>query len=221
MPKANIRSRESQEHQPIQTYQRTLYIDVDDTCLDVLGGYVRWLASLSRIKKSLRGQPLLDREHLGDWLGVDQDLSELWFKEFTNHTWQWGALPSILNAGDALASLKKQGWHMVALAHGANEMARAQLRRANLEMLFPNVFRDQFLIPLGGSFYPYMRDHDDAVCVTASIRTARDAVQAGHSCYLIERSWSKHFNDISVVKKPNWESLIITLFQTQPAMVIS
>lgn len=221
MSKAKITSRSLTEQHSIQSYQRTLYIDVDDTCLDVLGGYVRWLAIMGRIRKNFKAGPLEDRDQLGAWLGVDQNLSELWFKEFVNQTWQWGALPSILNAEGALAGLKKQGWHMVALAHGPNEMARAQLRRANLEMLFPNVFRDQFLIPLGGSFYPYMRDHEDAVCVTASIRTARDAVEAGHSCYLIERSWARNFNDISVVKKPNWESLVITLFQTQPAHVIT
>lgn len=221
MPKAKITSQDSSEQQSILTYQRTLYIDIDDTCLDVLGGYVRWLASLGRVKKSIKGRPLLNRDQPGQWLGIEDDLADLWYREFVNQSWQWGALPSVLKAEHSLTGLKKQGWNMVALAHGPNEMSRAQLRRANLELIFPGIFRDQFLIPLGNSFYPYMRDYEDAVCITASMRTARDAVQAGHSCYLLERSWSQDFNDISVVKRPDWESLSITLFQTQPALIIS
>lgn len=204
----------------VESYQRTLFIDVDDTCLDTLGGFVRWLAQMNRLKSPSRN-PIKDREHLGEWLGIDSGLAALWMKEFENYTWQWGALQPIANGHTALQALKKQGWKIVALAHGVSELPRAVLRRANLELLYPGIFTDLFSMPAVASFYPYMKDQEDAVCVTASIRTATDTAEAGHSAYLLDQPWNRDFQDIRVKRFSNWIDVANTLMKSPPTILIN
>ena len=204
----------------VESYQRTLFVDVDDTCLDVLGGFVRWLAQMKRLK-SVSGNVIQDREHLGEWLGIDEGLATLWMKEFENYTWQWGALQPITAGLPALQMLKKQGWKIVALAHGVTELPRAVLRRANLELQYPGIFTDLYSMPDGTSFYPYMKDQEDAVCVTASIRTATDTAQAGHSAYLLDQPWNRRFQDMRVKRFSNWIDVVNTLMKSPPTILIN
>lgn len=204
----------------IETYQRTLFVDVDDTCLDVLGGLVHWLAQMNRLKH-ISSNPIKDRENLGEWLGIDEGLAQLWVKEFTNHTWQWGALRAIKDSNRSLQALRKQGWKMVALAHSGTDLHRAVLRRANLELLFPSVFTDLFAMPLTSSFYPYMKDIEDAVCITASARTAKDTADAGHVAYLLDQPWNREFHDLAVKRFANWIDIANTLMKSPSTILIN
>lgn len=204
----------------VESYQRTLFVDIDDTCLDVLGGFVRWLAQMNRLKSPSRN-PIQNREHLGEWLGIDEGLAVLWGKEFENHTWQWGALQALPNSQRALSALKKQGWKIVALAHGVTELPRAVLRRANLELQYPGIFTDLYSVPANTSFYPYMKGQEDAVCVTASIRTATDTAEAGHSAYLLDQPWNKSFQDLRVKRFPNWIEVANTVMKSPPTILIN
>jgi hypothetical protein len=208
------------EPNKIETYQRTIFVDVDDTCVDVLGGFVNWLAVMNRLKK-VTGQSIQDRDRLGDWLGIDDGLANLWVKEFVNHSWQWGALKSIKDANRALQALKRHGYKLTALAHCGNELHRVILRRANLELLIPNVFTDLFSMPEKNSFYPYMKDLDDAVCITASIKTAQDTAQAGHSAYLLDQPWNRNYQDLRVRRFNNWIDIANTLIQSPATVLIN
>ena len=210
---------DSEPHK-IETYQRTVFVDVDDTCLDVLGGLVQWLASMNRLKQAT-GKPIQDRDHLGDWLGIDNGLADLWSKEFASHTWQWGALKPFKDANRALQALKRHGYKITALAHCGGELPRVILRRANLELLFPGVFTDLFAMPDKNSFYPYMKDLDDAVCITASIRTATDTAQAGHAAYLFDQPWNRKYQDIRVRRFTNWIDIANNLMQSPATVLIN
>lgn len=202
----------------IETYQRTLFVDVDDTCLDLIGGFVCWLGQMNRLKK-VTGLSLKDRTNLGPWLGINDDLSALWTKEFESQSWQWGALRPITNSQQALKAIKRQGWKIVALAHGITDLNRALLRRANLELLFPNIFTDMYTMPAAASFYPYMKDQEDAVCITASIKTALDTAQAGHAAYLYDQPWNREARNLRIKRFPNWIEINNALMKTSPTIL--
>ncbi len=204
----------------IETLQRTIFVDVDDTCLDVLGGFVQWLAQQNRLKK-VTGKSIKNRDQLGDWLGIDEGLANLWLKEFVHHSWQWGALKYIKDSNRALQALKRHGFRLVALAHCGNELHRVVLRRANLELLFPGVFNELFAMPDNNSFYPYMKDLDDAVCITASIRTATDTATAGHVAYLLDQPWNREFQNLSVRRFSNWIDMANILIQTPSTILVN
>jgi len=203
-----------------ETYRRTIFVDVDDTCLDVLGGFVRWLGQMNRLKAAT-GLSIKNRNVLGEWLGIDEGLAALWLKEFENHTWQWGALRPIPSSQQSLHLIRRQGWKIVALAHGITEFPRAVLRRANLEILFPGVFTDMYTMPDGASFYPYMKDQEDAICITASIRTANDTAQAGHSAYLLDQAWNRDLQDLRIRRFTNWINITNALTKSAPTMQIN
>lgn len=204
----------------LETYQRTIFVDVDDTCLDVLGGFIHWLATMNRLKRATN-KSIKDRDHLGEWLGIDDGLANLWTKEFANHSWQWGALKPFKDSNRALQAIRRHGYKIIALAHCGSELHRVILRRANLELLFPGVFNDLFAMPDRNSFYPYMKDLEDAVCITASIRTAADTAQAGHAAYLLDQPWNRNYHKLSMRRFNNWVDLANTLIQSPSTVLIN
>lgn len=185
---------------------RRLIIDLDDTCIDTLTGFVKWLSSLDRLK-GVEGNRITNREHLGNWLNIPEELAELWMKEFCEYSWQWGALYPMLDADKVLPHFPLNGWTIVGYTKASQDMHRATLRRANLELLFPNVFKELYVVPRHANLYPLLKDQDDAVVVTSTESVARAAAQAGHVAYIINQPWNVNFTDMSVRKFNNWQDI--------------
>jgi hypothetical protein len=182
---------------------RKLIIDIDDTCVDTLTAFVKWLASLGRLK-NVEGNKITSREHLGTWLNIPDELADLWMKEFCETSWQWGALYPMLGAEQVLPRLVQQGWVLVGYSKSSNEMNRAILRRANVELLFPGVFKELYVVPKTQDLYPLVTQHEYAVCVTSTELVARSCAQARHPTYMIKQPWNHDFSDLSVRKFNNW-----------------
>lgn len=199
-------------------YRRSIFVDVDDTCLDTTSSFVRWLEDMNRAKRVKTPVPT-DINKIGEWLGVDQNLADHWYKEFANHTWHWGALRPVLASEKVLPMIKAQGWNMIAFAHGNNDLSRAQMRRANLELLYPGVFGDLTVAQNGVSFYPYMLEHDDAICITASMKTAQDTAEAGHLAWLLKHPWNRSGPKLTVRKFGDWHQILEALNQTEPVHI--
>ena len=191
---------------PDNEYENKLIIDIDDTCIDTLTAFVKWLSSLGRLK-NITGNVITNREHLGEWLNVPEVLADLWMKEFCEYSWQWGALYPMLGAESVLCDLADQDWCIVGYSKSSSDMHRAILRRANLELLFPGVFNELYIVSRTTNLYPMLKGHDDAVCVTSIESTARAAAQAGHATYLLDQPWNRGFTDISVRRFSNWEEI--------------
>jgi hypothetical protein len=192
---------------------RKLIIDLDDTCVDTLTAFVKWLASLQRLK-NVEGNRITNREHLGHWLNIPDDLAELWMAEFTEHSWQWGALYPMLGAEKVLPQLVQEGWVLIAYTKASKELHRATLRRANLELLFPGVFKELYVVPRNSNLYPLLKEHEYAVCVTSTESTARSCAQAGHATYMINQPWNVEFSDLSARKFSNWHEIALALAKT-------
>ncbi len=185
---------------------RKLIIDLDDTCIDTLTGFVKWLGSLDRLK-GVEGNKISNREKLGHWLNVPDDLADLWMNEFCEFSWQWGAMLPMLGAEQVLKHFPANGWTVVGYSKASKDMHRAILRRANLELLFPGIFKELYVVPRNTNLYPLLLEHDDAVCVTSTESVARASAQAGHATYLINQPWNYNFSDISVRKFNNWQEI--------------
>jgi hypothetical protein len=191
---------------PDEDLPRKLIIDLDDTCVDTLTAFVRWLAGLGRLK-NVEGNKISNREHLGEWLNVPDELADLWMGEFCEHSWQWGALYPMLGAEKILPQLVQNGWVIIGYTKSSNEMHRATLRRANMELLFPGVFKELYVVPRTQNLYPLLKEHEYAVCVTSTESTARQSAQAGHATYMIQQPWNVDFSDLSVRKFNNWAEI--------------
>jgi len=183
--------------------ERKLIIDVDDTCVDTLTGFVKWLASLNRLK-NVNGNIIDSREHLGSWLNIPDNLAEIWIKEYCEQTWEWGALWPCLGAEKALPQIKQHGWHVIGYSKSSSNMHRATLRRANLELLFPGVFSELYVINRAANFNVVIKENSESVCITALESTALASAEAGHITYLLNQPWNRNFSNISVRKFNNW-----------------
>ena len=58
-----------------------LFVDVDDTCLELLGGFIQWLNKLGRLKGYTPGKVIQDRSNLHDWLNIPEPLMNTWMNE--------------------------------------------------------------------------------------------------------------------------------------------
>lgn len=190
----------------INDIPRKLIIDLDDTCVDTVGALVKWLHSLNRLSNATN-TPLLLREHLGAWLGVPEELAALWNHEFLSESWQWGATYPILNSQAVLPSLHKQGWYIIGYSRAHGALHRAILKRANLELVFPNVFRDLVVVDKTTKLYPLLKEHENAVCVTATEATARASASAGHATFLIDHPWNRDVDDLTIRRFNNWDEI--------------
>jgi hypothetical protein len=180
-----------------------LIIDIDDTCVDTLTAFVKWLANLDRLS-NVSSEKISNRENLGSWLGVSDEHANLWLKEFTEYSWQWGATLPCLGAEKVLSRIKQQGWHIIAFSRASKDMHRAILRRANLELLFPGIFNDVYVVQKDDNFYPILKNYDYSVVVTALESTAISSAQAGHATFLMNQPWNHEFSDIRIRKFKNW-----------------
>lgn len=190
-----------------------LIIDIDDTCVDTLTAFVKWLNRLGRLNNVI-GNKITNRDHLGTWLNVPEELADLWLKEFCEFSWEWGALYPCLGSDKVLPNLAKAGWHIVGYSRAANDMSRAILRRANLELLFPGVFSELYVVNRTANLYPMLKEHEESVCVTANEITARASAQAGHATYLLTQPWNQDYSDMSVRRFKHWSEIYQVLIQT-------
>jgi hypothetical protein len=189
----------------LDEFDKKLIIDIDDTCVDTLTGFVKWLAGLKRLN-NVEGNRIQNREHLGAWLNVPEELADLWLKEFCEFSWQWGALYPLLGAEVTLPQIKRAGWKIVGYSKGASDMHRATLRRADLELMFPGVFDELYVVNRNANMYPVLRENNETgcVCVTATEITARASAEAGNVTYMLHQPWNQTFNNMSVRKFNNW-----------------
>jgi hypothetical protein len=194
-------------------FDKKLIIDIDDTCVDTLTGFVKWLAGLKRLNNVV-GNKIQNREHLGAWLNVPEELADLWLKEFCEFSWQWGALYPMLGAEVSLPHIKQAGWKVVGYSKSASDMNRATLRRANLELMFPGVFDELYVVNRTANLYPMLKENDEAVCVTATEITARASAEAGHVTYMLHQPWNQNFNNMSVRKFNNWLEITEVLLKS-------
>jgi len=193
--------------------RRKLIIDIDDTCVDTISALVKWLHSLNRLGSANNNNILENREYLGKWLGIPEELADLWINEFLSQSWQWGALYPCLSSQIVLPSLHQQGWYIIGYSRAANNINRAILRRANLELIFPNVFRELVVVDKAANLYPLVKEHENAVCVTATESTARVSVAAGHATFLIDQPWNRDVVDLTIRRFKNWDEINKVLMQ--------
>lgn len=197
---------------PVDDYKNKLIIDIDDTCIDTITAFVKWLAQHDRLK-NVNGNTITSREHLGDWLSVPDELADLWMSDFCEHSWQWGAMYPCLGAEKILVEFVKAGWYIVGYSRSSKDMHRATLRRANLELLFPNVFHELYVVNRHANLYPMFKEHEPAFCVTSTESAAKSSAEAGHATYLLTQPWNYSFSDISVRRFNNWNDVATVLLK--------
>lgn len=190
-----------------QSTNKVVFVDVDDTCLELLGGFVTWLNKLQRLSSYVPGKVITDRSNLHDWLGLPEPLLNTWMHEFQAWSWEWGALNGRSDAADGFKVLKYYGWRIVGVGHGAATVDRAILRRANLELVYPGVFEDYFIAPSEKSFMPYLRDYADPICITSVVKYAEDMVNSGHVTFLLKQPWNKGNSDLRIKMFENWKEI--------------
>jgi hypothetical protein len=198
--------------------ENLIIVDIDDTCLDTVSGFIKWLSKHNRLGK-VTGSAITSRNLLGDWLGVSDDLATHWMRDFCERSWEWGALYPTKEAQPAIADLYNSDWNFIAVSRGASTIDRGTLRRANLELMFPGIFEELYTMPMGANVYPLIKDYAPSICITADIAVAVASAEAGHITYLIDQPWNREYNNLSVRRFNNWSEILKALDDLQQNFV--
>jgi len=194
--------------------ENLIIVDIDDTCLDTLTGFIKWLGKHNRLG-SVSGSAIKSRTLLGDWLGVTDDLATHWMKDFCERSWEWGALYPMKESIKVIAELHKRGWTFIAISRGSSNIDRGTLRRANLELMFPGMIAELYSMPLGANMYPLIKDYAPSIFITADSAAAVASAQAGHITYLIDQPWNRDYNELSAKRFDNWIEIFKALENLQ------
>jgi hypothetical protein len=187
-----------------------IIVDVDDTCLDTISGFVKWLAKYNRLEH-VTGTQIKSRENLGPWLGVDDSLADNWMRDFCERTWEWGTLMPSKDSLNGIKRLQALDFNFIAFSRTSSDINRGTLKRANIEIIYPGVFEELYMLGLHANPYPLLIDFKSAICITANETVAKASAQAGHITYLLDQPWNREFNDMSVRRFNNWEEIYIAL----------
>lgn len=191
-----------------------IIVDIDDTCLDTLTGFIKWLGKHNRLG-SVSGSAIKSRTLLGDWLGVTDDLATHWMKDYCERSWEWGALYPMKESIKVIPELRNRGWSFIAISRGSNNIDRGTLRRANLELMFPGMIEELYSMPLGANMYPLIKDYAPSIFITADSAAAVASAQAGHITYLMDQPWNRDYNELSAKRFNNWIEIFNALENLQ------
>lgn len=191
-----------------------IIVDLEDTCLDTISGFVKWLAKHNRLKHA-KSAKIQSRDNLGHWLGVDDELARNWMREFCEQSWEWGTLYPYLDSKKVLPQILKQNWTLIGVARGSSKVDRGTLRRANLELIFPGTFQELYSMGFEQSVYPLLADYHQSIFITANEGVALTAANAGHITYLLDQPWNREFSNLSVKRFQNWEEIYFALENLQ------
>ena len=194
--------------------ENLIIVDIDDTCLDTISGFIKWLGKHNRLA-TVSGNAITSRSLMGDWLGISDDLASHWMRDFCERSWEWGALYPIKKSQHAISELYQNDWNFIGFTRGASTMDRGTLRRANLELMFPGTFEELFTMPMGANVYPLIKDYSPAICITADVPVAVASAQAGHITYLLDQPWNREYNDLTMRRFNNWEEILDALDKLQ------
>lgn len=181
-------------------------------------GFVKWLAKHDRLTHA-KGNTIKSRDNLGPWLGVDDELARNWMREFCEQSWEWGALYPYHDSNKVIPQIVKQDWTFIGVARGSAKVDRGTLRRANLELVFPNIFRELYSMSLENSVYPLLADYQQSIFITANETVASTAANAGHITYLLDQPWNREFNSLTVKRFNSWEEIYFALANLQEKLV--
>jgi hypothetical protein len=190
--------------------EKLIIVDIDDTCLDTLTGFITWLNKHNRLG-AVSGAAIASRSMLGDWLGVTDDLATHWMKDFCERSWEWGALYPIKESIKVITELRVRGWSFIAISRGSSNIDRGTLRRANLELMFPGMIDELYSMPLAANIYPLIKDYAPSIFITADSSAAVASAQAGHITYLLDQPWNRDYNELSAKRFNNWTEIFKAL----------
>jgi len=194
--------------------ENLIIVDIDDTCLDTISGFIKWLGKHNRLA-TVSGNAITSRSLMGDWLGITDDLATHWMRDFCERSWEWGTLLPTKQSQQVISDLYSNDWNFIGITRGASTIDRGVLRRANLELMFPGMFEELYAMPMGANVYPLIKDYSPAICITAEVAVATASAQAGHITYLIDQPWNREFNDLSVRRFKSWNEIYQALDNLQ------
>jgi len=183
-----------------------IIVDLDDTCLDTISGFVKWLAKHNRLA-NVTGTQIKSRENLGSWLGVDESLADNWMRDYCERTWEWGTLLPAKDSTRVIPHILNLDINFIAFSRSTSDINRGTLKRANVELIYPGIFEELYMLGLHANPYPLLVDFKSAICITANETVAKASAQAGHITYLLDQPWNREFNDMSVRRFNNWEEI--------------
>jgi len=164
---------------------KTVLLDCDDVLLNWLEGFKAHCSSTLERYICPRGP---QEWVLDDWLGTDPQHTARLIKDF-NSSRAFGDLPPVEGAEPAIASLYEGGARLHVVTSCSSDWFTVQMRKANLQKHFGDVFDSVICLDLGQSKEQILRAFNPpCIWVEDNLKNALIGVRAGHKTFMRQTS---------------------------------
>lgn len=190
---------------------KTILCDVDNTILDFSNPFHDWM--------DLRGFMTIEGKNLNTTFLISEVFNctdaeqQNEIEEFSDSE-MFSALPALQGAQEAIHSLRRKGWHIVAITSCHRSPAARASRIDNLKAVFG--FEEEDII-FAGKMAPkleILKRYNPTIWVEDCMFHAKEGLEAGHQPILIDRAYNRHddstdTNSIEhiVVRVDDWTQL--------------
>lgn len=163
---------------------KTILVDCDDVLISWIDGFRRFCV----IEKGVvlhTHEP--DAWNMAEWLGQPSEVVHRWIEEFNGNSWEFGALPPLLDAQNALAILSSYGYRFTCVSSCSSRRDVYNLRRANLHNHFGDVFSSVICLDVGVSKKTVLETFAPTIWVEDNYKNALEGHEVGHKAFVLRR----------------------------------
>jgi len=167
--------------------------DIDDVCLDWLGGFIYYAEHM--LGRKLEGRP--DTWDLDAWLGVAKGEGDKMVHNFNHDAWEFGCLPAIAFAEMLLPRFVEKGIKIIGITSCSTSQQCQFLRKANLfHSIGKDIFSEVHFLPLKTTkrgVLAQFKDEDVIAWVEDKAESAMDGKDFGYQNFLVRRAHNRDF----------------------------
>lgn len=182
--------------------EKTILVDVDDTILHWRDGFMKYAIEHGY-------KPLENKEwvfDIGEAFGLKRHVTEQLITDFNSGHWRFGALDTLPDAKEVLNDLhRNHGYRFVAISSCMSHPTVVALRRVNLHHSFGDMFDEVHCLDLHEHKESYLSKYEPTFWVEDRGEQADAGIKTGHTSFLLNRPWNRHFQSHpSVIRCNNW-----------------
>lgn len=163
-------------------------IDCDDVLLDWQRGFRSWLRDIHGIRPHPSGPTSWQ---MTGWLGLPEADCLYLVKQFNAST-DFGCLPPIPDAVNAIANLRKDGRLLYVITSCGTDPTTISMREQNLLSAFGDVFAEVIGVPLGVSKQTHLATFEPSIWVEDNYHNALSGLHHGHRTFMLRRNHNRY-----------------------------
>jgi hypothetical protein len=188
-------------------------------CDDVLLNWSLGFKNFCEIEKGVKfssAEP--DEWNLTSWVGVPDHTVGEWIHQFNSESWEFGALPAFHDALVNIPKLTARDYRFICITSCSDNSSVVKLRRANLFMMFGDIFDEVICLPLGISKGTVLSKYSPTFWIEDNFTNGIVGLEHGHKTIMMRRNHNRRFeknSDPRIIWCSSWGEIADCIINEQ------